>query len=151
MASAYSTAQLSKYLEYITLPIQYAQCVHDPLSFPKTEEALTSLFRCQITAFPYDNLSVHYSATPIVDIHPESIYTKLMGSNDEIPSRRGGYCFECNIFFYHVLRGLGFTAYMTGVRNRERIDGIPQGEFKGWYGRITQNQMNHTDKSAGRT
>ncbi|KAJ5278295.1 hypothetical protein N7524_004448 [Penicillium chrysogenum] len=132
MASAYSTAQLSKYLEYITLPIQYAQCVHDPLSFPKTEEALTFLFRCQITAFPYDNLSVHYSATHIVDIHPESIYTKLMGSNDGIPSRRGGYCFECNILFYHVLRGLGFTAYMTGVRNRERIDGIPQGEFKGW-------------------
>ncbi|KAJ0418014.1 hypothetical protein BJY00DRAFT_288744 [Aspergillus carlsbadensis] len=132
MASAYSTTQLTKYLEYMALPVFYEQTIHDPTNFPKTEEALTSLFKCQITRFPYDNLSVHYSATHIVDIDPGTIYTKFMGANDGSPSGRGGYCFECNIFFHHILRGLGFSVYMTGVRNRARIDGIPQGEFKGW-------------------
>ncbi|KAL3482615.1 arylamine N-acetyltransferase 2 [Aspergillus germanicus] len=103
MASGYSITHLRKYLKYMGLPMDYAQAIHDPTSFPKTEEALTSLFKCQIKRFPYDNLSVHYSATHIVDIDPATIYAKLMGA-----------------------------VYMTGVRNRARIDGIPQGDFKGW-------------------
>jgi arylamine N-acetyltransferase len=149
MASGYSTAQLRKYLKYVSLARDYAQAIHDPISFPQTEEALTYLFKCQITRFPYDNLSVHYSATHIVDIDPGTIYTKLMGANDESPSGRGGYCFECNIFFYHILRGLGFSVYMTGVRNRARIDGIPQGDFKGWYGYLTAKLKENTNRCKG--
>ncbi|KAJ5163887.1 uncharacterized protein N7500_005717 [Penicillium coprophilum] len=132
LASAYTPAQLTKYLSYITLPHQYAQYINSPESFPKTEEALKDLFRCQITRFPYDNLTCHYSATQLAEIHPNKIYTKVMGSDNTAPSCRGGYCLEVSIFFHHVLRGLGFSVYMTGVRNRLRIDGIPQGEFKGW-------------------
>ncbi|KAJ5151614.1 hypothetical protein N7492_009909 [Penicillium capsulatum] len=132
MGDMYSAAQLTKYLKYIALPRNYEPYIADPSSFPKTEDALTTLFRGQITRFPYDNLTVHYSVDNTVDISPQGIYTKLMGHGDTSPSGRGGYCLECSIFFHHVLRGLGFTVYMTGVRNRERIDGIPQGEFKGW-------------------
>lgn len=135
-ASEFSTSQLSKYLKYIRLPAEYAPYIDDPESFPKTEEALTALFRCQITRFPYDNLSVHYSETNLIDITPSSIYLKFMGSDDSEPSGRGGYCLECSIFFNHVLRKLGFSVYVTGVRNRERIDGIPQGEYRGWYARF---------------
>lgn len=132
MASAYSQDQLTKYLQYLNLPAQYAKYIHNPESFPKTEEALTTLFRCQITRFPYDNLSVHYSATNLADIDPQNIYVKFLGPDGNAPTGRGGYCLECSIFFHHVLLGLEFSVYMTGVRNRERIDGIPQGEFKGW-------------------
>ncbi|KAJ5433546.1 uncharacterized protein N7458_012702 [Penicillium daleae] len=132
MASGFSTAQLSKYLKYLALPPEYDQFIQDPPSFPKTEESLTTLFRAQITRFPYDNLSVHYSNRDVIDILPESIYTKFMESGDLPPSRRGGYCLECSIFFYNVLLGLGYSAYTTGVRNRARIDGVPQGEFRGW-------------------
>ncbi|OQE46984.1 hypothetical protein PENCOP_c001G08959 [Penicillium coprophilum] len=132
LASAYTPVQLRKYLSYITLPHQYAPYINSPESFPKTEEALKDLFRCQITRFPYDNLTCHYSATQLAEIQPNKIYTKVMGSDDTAPSCRGGYCLEVSIFFHHVLRGLGFSVYMTGVRNRLRIDGIPQGEFKGW-------------------
>lgn len=132
-SSAYSQSQLSRYLTYLALPPQYAPYTHDPTSFPKTDEALTTLFRGQITRFPYDNLSVHYSPSHLADIHPESIYTKFMSEGDSPPSNRGGYCLECSIFFQHVLRGLGFASYMTGVRNRDRQDGIPQGDFGGWY------------------
>ena len=136
MIPAYSPIQLIKYLKYLDLPPQYQAYLQDPNSYPKTEEALTTLFRCQITRFPYDNLTVHYSATNLVDIDPKNIYDKFMGPDDTEPTRRGGYCLECSIFFYHVLLGLGFSVYMTGVRNRERINGIPQGKFRGWYARI---------------
>ncbi|KAL2837299.1 hypothetical protein BJY01DRAFT_46681 [Aspergillus pseudoustus] len=141
MTSAFSTSQLSKYLKYLALPAGYDQFIHNPQSFPKTEEGLTTLFRGQITRFPYDNLSVHYSnnADGIVNIQPESIYAKLMGPEE--PSGRGGYCLECGIFFYHVLLGLGFSAYTTGVRNRARVDGVPQGEYKGWTHIVTIVQL----------
>lgn len=39
---------------------------------------------------------------------------------------------EVSIFFYHVLRGLGLEAYMTGVRIRPRVGGVPQGDYMGW-------------------
>ncbi|KAL4744796.1 hypothetical protein BDW72DRAFT_208726 [Aspergillus terricola var. indicus] len=159
MASAYSTGQLSKYLRCITLPPQYEPYVQSPQSFPKTEEALTVLFRCQITRFPYDNLSVFKSEKSLVDIKPQSIYTKLIGgeSDDSKPTGRGGYCLECNIFFYHVLKGLGFSVYMTGVRSRIRIDGIPQGDYKGWkhmanivkLATTTTSQEYHVDVAFG--
>lgn len=132
MISAYSQDQLSKYLSYLALPAKYEKYVQNPQSFPKTEEALTTLFRCQITRFPYDNLSVHYSATNLADIEPQNIYAKFLGPDGTKPTSRGGYCLECSIFFHHALLGLGYSVYLTGVRNRARIDGIPQGEFKGW-------------------
>ena len=132
MTSAFSIPQLSKYLKHLALPPEYDQFIHDPQSFPKTEEGLTTLFRGQITRFPYDNLSAHYSNTDVIDIRPESIYAKFMSPEDAEPSGRGGYCLECSIFFYHALLGMGFSAYTTGVRNRARIDGVPQGEYRGW-------------------
>ncbi|KAJ5219583.1 hypothetical protein N7468_008787 [Penicillium chermesinum] len=114
MASAFSQQQLSKYLRYMALPAQYAPYLDDPQSFPKTEEALTHLFRCQVTRFPYDNLTVHYSATHLANIDPAAIYNKFMGVGDAAPSHRGGYCLECSIFFHHVLKGLGILR----LRNR---------------------------------
>ncbi|KGO42339.1 Arylamine N-acetyltransferase [Penicillium expansum] len=56
----------------------------------------------------------------------------VIGSDDTPRSCRGGYFLEMGIFFHHILRGLGFSLYMTGGRSRDRIDGIPEGEFMGW-------------------
>ncbi|KAJ5594719.1 uncharacterized protein N7459_000927 [Penicillium hispanicum] len=153
-SSAYSQSQLSRYLTYLALPTQYAPYIHDPTSFPKTEEALTTLFRGQITRFPYDNLSVHYSPSHLAEIQPQSIYAKFMNEGDAPPSNRGGYCLECSIFFRHVLRGLGFSSYMTGVRNRERQNGIPQGNFGGWVHivlivQLPSGQEYHVDPAFG--
>ncbi|KAJ6023901.1 hypothetical protein N7540_004698 [Penicillium herquei] len=134
MASVYSSAQLGRYLDHLSLPTQYEAYVQDPHDFPKTEEALTVLFQVQITKFPYDNLSAFLSETRLVDIDPQKIYEKLLGSSSETAGQvgRGGYCLECNIFFYHVLQGLGFDGYMTGVRSRIRTDDVSTGDFKGW-------------------
>lgn len=151
MTSAFSNPQLSKYLKYLALPAEYNQFIHDPQSFPKTEQGLTTLFRAQITRFPYDNLSVHYSKNDVIDIRPESIYAKFMGSGDLQPSGRGGYCLECSIFFYHVLLGLGFSTHTTGVRNRARVDGVPQGEYRGWYDAPNAPYAVHANIESGRT
>ncbi|SPO06263.1 related to arylamine N-acetyltransferase [Cephalotrichum gorgonifer] len=129
LPNSYSPEQVSKWLARIRLPEWLRQHVHDHQDFPRTAESLCALMRCQITTFPYENLSVHYSSTHLVDIHPEVLYEKLMGASN---GGRGGYCMELSIFFHHMLRGLGFRVYMTGVRNRRRTDGVPGGEFRGW-------------------
>ncbi|KAL6821502.1 arylamine N-acetyltransferase 2 [Trichoderma camerunense] len=128
-ASAYSEPQITAWLQHIGLPSAYEQYIYKPTAFPKTEQSLKVLFRAQITTFPYENLSVHYSPTHLVDIHPDALYTKMMGA---LSNGRGGYCMELSIFFHHMLRGLGFHVYMTGVRNRTRTNGVPQGETQGW-------------------
>jgi hypothetical protein len=127
--SAYSRSQVVAWLQQIRLPLYYRQYIDDPQAFPKTKESLKVLFSAQITSFPYENLSVHYSPTHLVNIRPSTLYTKLMGP---LSNGRGGYCMELSIFFHHMLRGLGFHVYLTGVRNRTRTDGVPQGETQGW-------------------
>ncbi|KAJ9357521.1 arylamine N-acetyltransferase 2 [Paecilomyces variotii] len=129
-ASAYSTDQIIAWLKHIRLPNSYTAYIDDPGSFPKTYESLQTVMRCQISRFPYENLSVHYSPTHIVDIRPEVLYEKLMGHNGA--KGRGGYCMELSIFFHHMLRGLGFHVYMTAVRIRPRTDGVPGGEYGGF-------------------
>jgi arylamine N-acetyltransferase len=87
--------------------------------------------RCQISRFPYENLSVHYSSAQSVDIRPDALYEKMMGVNRDGGRRRGGYCMEVSIFFYHMLLGMGFSVYMVGVRNRPRTNGVPGGDYLG--------------------
>lgn len=127
--SAYSSVQVAAWLRRIALPSAYTHYIDAPATIPKTRESLRTLFRCQITTFPYENLSVHYSQTHQVNIRPEVLYAKMMGPSS---NGRGGYCMELSIFFHHMLRALGFYVYMTGVRNRTRTDGVPQGEYQGW-------------------
>jgi len=57
----------------------------------------------------------------------QALYEKCMKDG------RGGYCMETSIFFYHVLRGLGFETYMAGVRIRPRVGGVPQVDYLRWY------------------
>ncbi|KAL7941253.1 arylamine N-acetyltransferase 2 [Trichoderma barbatum] len=128
-ASFYSSSQITAWLQHIRLPTTYEPYIYNPSSFPKTEQSLKALFRAQITTFPYENLSVHYSPTHLVNIQPDALYNKMMGP---FSNGRGGYCMELSIFFHHMLRGLGFHVYLTGVRNRTRINGAPQGETQGW-------------------
>ncbi|GFF60494.1 predicted protein [Aspergillus udagawae] len=132
MSSAYTNAQLSRYLEHLSLPPCYTEYIQTPDFFPRTEDALKDLFRGHITLFPYENLTLYYSTTNPVIIEPDVLYEKMLGPDGTTPAGRGGYCFEVNIFFHHVLIGLGFSTYMTGVRNRIRVDGVPVGDFRGW-------------------
>ncbi|KAL4878721.1 hypothetical protein BJY04DRAFT_194969 [Aspergillus karnatakaensis] len=131
-ASVYSPDQITAWLNYICLPTSYTEYISSPGTFPKTYDALCTLMRCQISRFPYENLSVHYSSTQLVDIRPDVAYEKIMGPKRDGARRRGGYCMEVSIFFYHMLLGMGFDVYMTGVRNRARTNGIPGGGYLGF-------------------
>lgn len=142
---SYSLAKVSQWLRRIELPGSLRQYIARPEEFPKTFEALRVLMRCQITTFTYENLTVHYSLSHDVDIRPEVLYQKMMGPDNR---NRGGYCMELSIFFYHMLLGLGFNVYMTGVRNRTRTNGVPGGQYQGWYHhRLNTHDMQHSTNS----
>ena len=133
-SSSYTRAQISAYLYAISLPPCYEEYIKRPETFPKTASALRTLMRCQITTFPFENLAIHYSPTHVVNIRPDVLYEKMMGCDKDGRRGRGGYCMEVGIFFDHILQGLGFWTYTSGVRNRMRRDedGIPGGEVLGW-------------------
>ncbi|TVY91737.1 Arylamine N-acetyltransferase, partial [Lachnellula willkommii] len=71
---------------------------------------------------------LHYSATHAVSLDPQVLFQKIVGDG----RGRGGYCMENSILFYHVLRALGFSVYMAGVRIRPRVGGVPGGAYTGW-------------------
>lgn len=127
---AYSEFQASAWLRRLRLPASYQPYIDQPAGIPKTYQVLETLFQSQISIFPYENLSVHYSPSHLVGIKPDALYHKMM---DNESRGRGGYCMELSIFFHHMLRVLGFTVIMAGVRNRTRTDGVPDGEYQGWY------------------
>lgn len=124
MAPVYSPEQISQFLALINIPAEF-RLDRDPrpdLAF------LTALHIHMITAVPYDNLSLHYSAQRRVNLDPQFLFQKFVGDK----RGRGGYCLENSIFFLHVLRALGFDVYPTGVKIRLRVDGVPQGGYIGW-------------------
>lgn len=55
---------------------------------------------------------------------------------------------ENSIFYNHILRALGFNAYTAGVRIRPRVNGVPQGNYMGWYDNLAHTlcaQKNELD------
>jgi arylamine N-acetyltransferase len=124
MASAYTPSQIDHYLAYIQLPSRF----HRSSTPPLTLEYLTALHVHQITAVPFENLTLHYSKSHTVSLDPQILYEKIVTN----ARGRGGYCMENSIFFNHMLRGLGFHVYMTGVRVRPRVGGVPAGDYIGW-------------------
>ncbi|KAK4188034.1 PaNAT1 arylamine N-acetyltransferase encoded by the PaNAT1 protein [Podospora australis] len=119
--SAYNPAQLTQYLTFLGLP---------PFSHPPSVslEYLNQLFTHQITALPYENLSIHYSPSHSISLSPSILFHKMISQN----RGRGGYCMELSLLFHHVLRALGFPVYLSGVRIRARVNGVPSGPYIGF-------------------
>ena len=123
MISAYTPTQISHYLSHISLPLHFHPSSAPDLPF------LTALHTHQLSTMPYENLSLHYSPDHQVRLDPQHLYEKLVTGG----WGRGGYCMEIAVFFNHILRGLGFEVYTAGARVRPRVDGVPRGEYLGWY------------------
>ena len=123
MASAFTEEQINHYLDYVSIP-QHCRRQANP---PRDLGFLAALHTHQLSTVPYENLSLHDSQDHKISLDPHTLYTKLLKNG------RGGYCMENSIFFNHVLRGLGFQAYLAGARIRPRINGVPQGDYMGWY------------------
>lgn len=123
MPSAYSDEQVDQYLQHIQIPEE-----HRRSNKPKPTLAfLQALHTHQICTIPFEGLSIHYSQAHDVNLDPQVLYKKLVS-----PNGRGGYCMENGIFFNHMLRALGFHAYLAGGRVRPRTDGVPGGAYMGW-------------------
>ncbi|KAF1974415.1 cysteine proteinase [Bimuria novae-zelandiae CBS 107.79] len=124
MTASLSPDQLSAYIQHIGLPTRF-----HPNSKPTHDIAfLTALHVHTISTIPYDNLTLHYSTSKKISIDPQHAFKKIVTDG----RGRGGYCMENSILFYHVLRGLGFDAFMAGVRMRLRENGVPSGDYIGW-------------------
>lgn len=125
--SVLTPSQLYAFLSYIDLPahLQTQRYTGNPTT---DLHFLTQLYIHTISRLPYENLWIHYSPTHLNSIAPETNFTNIVTHN----RGRGGYCFQVNILFNHVLRLLDFPAYLAPVRMRKRIDGVPQGAYSGW-------------------
>ena len=72
----------------------------------KTKEYLDRLVQAQLTHVPFENLDVWAKGT-CPSLEKEALYQKIVVEN------RGGYCFELNTLFRHLLNYLGFDAYQA--------------------------------------
>ncbi|KXJ89443.1 arylamine N-acetyltransferase 2 [Microdochium bolleyi] len=131
--SALSQDQLEAYLAHIGLPADPGAdpkpAAHRKLNLP----FLTQLLEHQICAVPYENLGMHYSRDKVISLDVQNLFDKCVGNGGGSQSRgRGGYCLESTLLFNHVLRALGFYAWIVGARARPRVNGVPQGDYTGW-------------------
>ncbi|MEE3850051.1 arylamine N-acetyltransferase [Gordonia sp. LSe1-13] len=65
-------------------------------------DTLTGLVAAHVRHIPFENLDP-LTGTPVADLDRESLHDKLVGR------RRGGFCYEHNGLFRHVLLDLGFA------------------------------------------
>ncbi|KAH8676064.1 arylamine N-acetyltransferase 4 [Xylariales sp. PMI_506] len=130
--------QVSEFLEYIGLPTHLRTA-------PPSLTLLRALHIHTIAALPYENLSIHYNPSHTVVLDPLHVFRKVVTD----ARGRGGYCMEIAIFFNHVLRSLGFSAYTAGAKTRPRFAGVPQGDFPGWVHIVNIVDLSATSDAAG--
>lgn len=84
-----------------------------------TLETLAALHALHPTAIPFENLDTLRGAP--IRLDAESLQRKL------VRERRGGYCFEQNLLFTHVLTALGFRVIGLSARVLwDRTDDAPR-------------------------
>jgi len=82
-------------------------------------ETLRALHRAHLLTISYENLDIHLGGR--LELDPARVYAKL------VERRRGGWCFEMNGLFAHMLRALGFrVALVAGTVGGARL-GHPAG------------------------
>lgn len=87
------------------------------LDVDKEEPSLSFLKKlhfAHIHTIPFENLDIHYNRKIQLD------YTKVF--DKIVKRRRGGFCYELNGLFYHLLYHLGFDCFITSAQMK-REDG----------------------------
>lgn len=69
---------------------------------------LKSLHKNHVIQIPFENLDIHLGNQIILDV--KKIYNKI------ILNKRGGFCFELNGLFFHLLSQLGFTCHLISAQ-----------------------------------
>ena len=125
MPAIYSQEQASQFLAHIGIPAQF-RLENDPA---RDYAFLKALHVHMITAVPYENLLLHYSAQRRVDTNPQTVFQKIIRG---VGKGRGGYCMENSLLFLNMLKAIGFRVYPVGVKIRPRVNGVPGGDYIGW-------------------
>lgn len=84
---------------------------------------LRKLHFAHVHCIPFENLDIHYNKKITLDY--SKIFKKL------IEDKRGGFCYELNGLFYHLLIHLGFDCYLTSGQMKKE-----SGEFDPEYGHM---------------
>jgi N-hydroxyarylamine O-acetyltransferase len=71
---------------------------------------LNALVFAHVSAIPFENLDILLGRP--ISLEPAHVERKLLAE------RRGGYCFEQNTYFMHVLRALGYAVMPLAARVR---------------------------------
>lgn len=79
--------------------------------------SLNALVKAQLTHIPFENLDIWAKGT-CPSLEKDDLFNKIVVRN------RGGYCFELNTLFRHLLQYLGFEAYQA-VSSLVNEDGTP--------------------------
>lgn len=76
---------------------------------------LRNLHRSHLLHIPFENLDIHYRNKIILDY--SRIFDKV------ITQKRGGFCYELNGLYYHLLSNLGFDSYLISARVKSQETG----------------------------
>ena len=69
---------------------------------------LKQLQKSHLLHIPFENLDIHYGNKIVLDY--QKIFKKV------VHRKRGGFCYELNGLFYHLLYHLGFDCYLISAR-----------------------------------
>lgn len=119
---SYTKEQISKYFQRLRLPEKDQKYDVSGWSAEDTLNYLALLLKLHLATVPFENLTLHYSAHHSISVHPQALFTKIIGDN----KCRGGYCMENNALFGTLLSSLGFCIYSAGARVNNG------GVFTGW-------------------
>ncbi|KAF3006493.1 N-terminal acetyltransferase [Curvularia kusanoi] len=119
---SYTKEQISKYFDRLKLSEKDQKYDVASLSAENTLKYLALLQKQHLANIPFENLTLHYSAHHSINVHPQALFTKIIGDNNG----RGGYCMENNALFGTLLFSLGFNIYSAGAR--VNLGGV----FTGW-------------------
>ncbi len=85
-----------------------------------TLKFLRKLHSAHIHRVPFENLDIHYNRK--IQLNYQKIFDKI------VRKRRGGFCYELNGLFYHLLYHLGYECYVTSAQMKN-----DSGEFSPPY------------------
>ncbi|MEQ9285846.1 MAG: arylamine N-acetyltransferase [Cyclobacteriaceae bacterium] len=85
--------------------LQRIDCVRE---YKPSLRFLRQMHKNHLLHIPFENLDIHIGNEIILDV--SRIFNKL------ITSKRGGFCYELNGLFYHLLLELGFQAKIISAR-----------------------------------
>lgn len=122
--------QVSAFLTHIGIgPSHYLRNARYSGDAARDLHFLTQLQVRIMSSIPFENLSTHYNPKHLIDIDPLVVYQKIVGN----ARGRGGYCFEFNLLFFHVLQGLGFpNSYLCPSRMWRAAKDGKEEWYSGW-------------------